>query len=141
MHAGQLHRLARQLREIALVATGNTGTDRVSAGELLVIEDVSAHPESSIREITERTQLAQSLVSRIVATMREHDILVSTPDPDDGRKTRISVDPKARSGIFRDRARRPVEPALAESLPHLKPSQVKRLHRLLDEVFDLLHGG
>lgn len=90
MRASELHRLARTLREIALEATGNTGADRVNAGELAVLEDVAHHPGSTIRDITERTGLAQSLVSRIVHATATAGALAVTPDERDRRKVRVN---------------------------------------------------
>lgn len=50
-----LHRRARQLRAIALVATENIGSERVNAGELAVLEDIARNPAATISEITRRT--------------------------------------------------------------------------------------
>jgi len=71
MRAANLHRLARTLREVALLATKNTGDDRVDAGELAVLEDIARNPGSTISDITRRTGLAQSLVSRITHGMAD----------------------------------------------------------------------
>ncbi|GAA1686490.1 MarR family transcriptional regulator [Fodinicola feengrottensis] len=141
MRASDLHRIARQLREIALVATGNTAADKVTMGELLVVEDVAAHPGSSIREITERTDLAQSLVSRIVAAMHSHGVFTREVAPDDARKTLVSIDPVVRAELFKERGNRPVEGALAESLPGLLSAEIARTVAILDELTDLLQRG
>lgn len=70
VNAGQLHQLARRLREIALAATADPGEMLVSAGDVAITEDVAHHPGASVGEIAERTALAQSLVSKTVARMR-----------------------------------------------------------------------
>jgi len=73
VNAGQLHRLARVLREIAQVATANEGERPVAASTVAIVEDVTGHPQSPITEIAQRTGLAQSLVSRTVDRLLQGD--------------------------------------------------------------------
>ena len=68
-------------------------------------------------EIAARTRLAQSLVSRTVAKLHDAGVVVTERDPDDGRRVLISIAPDVRTGLFRSRARRPVEPALRSRYP------------------------
>ena len=75
MNAGQLHRLARVLREIAQVATANEGERPVAASTVAIVEDVTDHPQSPITEIAHRTGLAQSLVSRTVDRLQARGVL------------------------------------------------------------------
>ena len=51
----------------------------------------SAHPGSSIGDITERTGLPQSYVSESVAKLRGQGILKTSTDPADGRRTLVRV--------------------------------------------------
>ena len=69
MNAVELHRLARVLREMAVMATANPGEQPVAASTLAIVEDVAAHPGTSISQIVERTSLAQSLVSGTTARL------------------------------------------------------------------------
>jgi len=91
MRAANLHRLARTLREVALLATENTGDDRVNAGELAVLEDIARNPGSTISDITRRTGLAQSLVSRITHGMAGGGALTIQPDSSDRRRVHVDL--------------------------------------------------
>lgn len=137
MRAADLHRLARELREIALRATGNTGDDRINAGELAVMEDIARHPHSAISDITRRTGLAQSLVSRITRAMADAGAVVIEPHPSDRRKVRVSLDASARAAAL-DRADSPATEAIAAALPTLTHEQRVRLEHHLTEAAGLL---
>lgn len=114
MNAGQLHRLARVLREIAQAATANQGERPVAASTVAIVEDVTDHPRSPITRIAQRTGLAQSLVSRTVDRLQGHGVLTVEHDPADGRRTLVSVDPKTRRLDFSERAERPIADAIRQ---------------------------
>ncbi len=114
MNAGQLHRLARVLREIAQAATANQGERPVAASTVAIVEDVTSHPRSPITRIAQRTGLAQSLVSRTVERLQGHGVLTVEHDPADGRRTLVSVDPKTRRLDFSERAERPIADAIRQ---------------------------
>ncbi|WP_328395784.1 MarR family transcriptional regulator [Nocardia sp. NBC_00416] len=143
MDAASLHLVARRLRAIAFVATGNTGRRRIPPSEYAVLEDVALHPGSSIRDITDRTAITQSLVSRIVARFRDQALLTTVPDPADGRRVLVTVEPGVVQEVFRTRGRVPVDFALGAELPHLSPVQQTRVIALLDELVGLIEvpGG
>ncbi|WP_058856221.1 MarR family transcriptional regulator [Nocardia jinanensis] len=138
MDAASLHLVARRLRAIAFVATGNTGRRRIPPSEYAVLEDVALHPGSSIRDITERTAITQSLISRIVARFRDQGLLTTAPDPADGRRVLITVEPGVAEEVFRARGRAPIEFALGSELPHLSPERQRRVVELLDELEALM---
>lgn len=134
MDAGQLHHLARALREIALDATADTGETPVSAGDVAIAEDIAHHEGTSVGEIAARTGLAQSLVSKTVVKMHEAGIVVTAPDPADGRRALISVAPGTRAGLFRARAKRSIEPSLRQRLPDASRVEINELIALLTEL-------
>lgn len=138
MDAGQLHKLARVLREVALNATADDGEAPVSAGDVAIAEDIIDHARTTVGEIASRTGLAQSLVSRTVAKMEDAGLVVAEPDPDDGRRRLISIATTTRTGLFRSRARRPIEPSLRALYPHASDAQIARVLVLLQELTDLL---
>ncbi|MFI5612442.1 MarR family winged helix-turn-helix transcriptional regulator [Amycolatopsis sp. NPDC051903] len=137
MRAADLHRLARTLREIALLATENVGADRVNAGELAVLEDIAEHPDSTIRDITERTGLAQSLVSRITHAMADAGALKIEPDQADRRRVRIALTAATREAIV-DRANNTITEAVSTSTPGLTDDERRTLERHLTEAAALL---
>ncbi|MBL1079265.1 MarR family transcriptional regulator [Nocardia sp. 2] len=138
MDAASLHLLARRLRSIAHTATGTTGRRKFAPSDYAVIEDVALHPNSSIRQITDRTAVVQSLVSRIVARYRDEGILITTPDPADARRVLVTVNPDTLDHVFRPRGRTPIAPALTTEFPHLTPAQHRRALKLLDDLSTLL---
>jgi DNA-binding MarR family transcriptional regulator len=114
VNAGQLHRLARVLREIAQAATANQGERPVAASTVAIVEDVTDHPRSPITRIAQRTGLAQSLVSRTVDRLQGHGVLTVERDPADARRTLVSVDPRTRRLDFSERAGRPIADAIRQ---------------------------
>jgi DNA-binding MarR family transcriptional regulator len=91
-----------------------------------------------VGEIAARTGLAQSLVSRTVAKLQAAGVVVTERDPDDGRRVLISIAPGIRTGLFRSRARRPVEPALRSRYPDSSEAEIARIVALLQELADIL---
>lgn len=134
MNAGELHRLARALREIATAATADPGEARVSAGHLAIAEDVAHHEETSVGEIARRTGLAQSLVSKTVAQMRDVGVFVTRQDPDDGRRVLIGIHPQTRADVFAARGARPIAAAIRAARPGASDAEIRRIEKLLDEL-------
>jgi DNA-binding MarR family transcriptional regulator len=139
VNAGQLHRLARVLREIAQAATANEGERPVAASTVAIVEDVTDHPQSPITEIAQRTGLAQSLVSRTVDRLQALGVLTVGHDPADGRRTLVSVDPRTRHLDFAERAERPIADAIRE-VAGVSGDQQRRIEAALavlrDELLD-----
>lgn len=134
MDAAQLHKLARRLREVALAASNGDDEAPVSASELAIVEDVAHHPGTSIGEITRRTGLAQSLVSRTVVALRDAGVFTTEADTMDRRKLLVSIDSHTRLGLLQERGARPVEAALVGALPGLEAEQLPRVIAMLEEL-------
>jgi DNA-binding MarR family transcriptional regulator len=132
MNAGQLHRLARVLREIAQAATANEGERPVAASTVAIVEDVTEHPHSPITEIARRTGLAQSLISRTVDRLQAAGIFTTSRDPADGRRTLVSVNPQTRHGDFAQRAERPISQAIGRVVTGLSGEQQHRIEAALE---------
>ena len=64
--------------------------------------------------------------------------MVTERDPGDGRRVLISIAPGIRTGLFRSRARRPVEPALRSRYPDASDAEITRAVALLQELADIL---
>ena len=142
MNAGDLHRLARLLREIAQLATADPGERAPAASTLAVVEDVAEHPRAAITDIVARTGLAQSMVSRTVDQLQRRGVLLVTRDPADGRRSLVEIDPKIRTEQFTKRGARPVSAALRRRLPKLTKEQRHRVQAALDILAsELLEGG
>jgi methyltransferase (TIGR00027 family) len=137
MNAGELHRLARRLMEIARAATADHGDPPMSPGELTVFADVMAHPDSSVRDITARTGFTQSHVSASIARLRAAGQAETVTDPADGRRTLVRVTERATTAIVR-RATRPVDDTLAGALYAGDPATVEHVRNLLADLAGLL---
>jgi DNA-binding MarR family transcriptional regulator len=83
--------LGRRLMKIGEEAMRGSNAPALPTGVRLVLIDVFAHPDSSIKQITARTGLRQSHVSVAVAGLREQGVLQTSADPDDGRRTLVRV--------------------------------------------------
>lgn len=123
-----------------MLATGNTGEDRVNAGELAVLEDIATYPGSTIGEITRRTGLAQSLVSRITRGMADAGALRIRPDDQDRRKVRVELRPATRALII-ERAGNSIAESLAARTPRLSPGERRALEHHLSEAERLVRIG
>lgn len=138
MNAAELHRLARILREIALSATATPGTEPVSAGTTAIVDDVSRNPSSPIGDIADRTGLAQSLVSKTVAKLREQGLFTTQPDPGDGRRTLVSVTPGASVCAYIPDRAKAVDDGIRALFPGISEARLNRimlgLSVLADEV-------
>lgn len=139
VNAGELHRLARALRDIALAATANPGERAVpAASTVAVVEDVSAHPGTSITHIAERTGLAQSLVSGTVARLAQTETFLVERDTADRRRTLVTMNPTTRTEDFAERAARGIDDAIHDAAPHLTATQIAQVGAALDQLADAL---
>lgn len=105
---------------------------------MAVVDDVHRNPSSAIGDIAERTGLAQSLVSKTVAKMRERGLFTTHQDPRDGRRTLVSVaDGVSVEDYAPDRARA-VDDGIRALFPDITDAQLNRillgLTVLADEV-------
>ena len=137
VNAGELHRLARVLRQAATAATASPSQGPVSAGDLAIVEDVAHNRGTSIGEIAQRTGLAQSLVSTTVAKLRDAGMVDVETDPADRRRARIGVSAAARK-LFAARATRPIEPGIRQALPDATGEELAHVDQLLDELAGIL---
>jgi DNA-binding MarR family transcriptional regulator len=112
----ELFLLGTKLMGIGQEAMPRSGFHALSASARAVLVDVFQHPGSSIKEITERTGHPQSLVSSSVARFRDQDIMVTEPDPADGRRTLVRPAPGKRELGQRIAGATTVDTVLAEAL-------------------------
>ncbi|MGR7025996.1 MarR family winged helix-turn-helix transcriptional regulator [Geodermatophilus sp. URMC 62] len=138
MDVVRLNALSRRLREVALAASRSSGDLDISVAQLAVIEAVARAPGSTVATITRTTGLAQSWVSRIVREMADAGVFVLAKDPDDRRRTRMSLSADAARLTFHDRGERSVDSGLAETASHLDEAGVRRVLDLLTELESLL---
>jgi DNA-binding MarR family transcriptional regulator len=122
MDALELIMLGRQLTKIGEEAMRG-GQAPPPAGHALVLRDVLAHPGSSVTDITGRTGLAQSIVSKAVARFQDQGIVEVETDPADGRRTLARVS-AGHLGEVRRKGAVPADAALAAALGEADPAAV-----------------
>lgn len=132
--AGELFRLARLLREVAVAAARDPDEPPAPPGLVAIADDIAHHDGTSIGEIVVRTGLAQSLVSKTVARLRDAGLVDVGQDATDRRRTRIAITDTARSQVFATRGARTVTDALHDLLPGLPAERVAELEALLDQL-------
>ncbi len=131
MDGGQLYRLGRRLIEISRAATGQDDDPALTAGQVAVLEDVIKNPDSSVNEIRDRTGFVQSHVSVSIAKLKERGIVQTAPDPLDGRRIRVQVEPEAMDAITR-RANQDITEAIAAAIDD--PERAQWVVDLLEEL-------
>ncbi|RCS54133.1 MarR family transcriptional regulator [Bremerella cremea] len=82
------------LVERALVEAGLGGVIRPGMGHVLMV--LCQHDHLTIKEIAERSQLAQSTLTGLLTRMKKVGLIVRKPDPSDRRAVRISLTTKGR---------------------------------------------
>ncbi|MER5355682.1 helix-turn-helix domain-containing protein [Kitasatospora sp. NPDC002551] len=135
MDGVQLLRLGKRLTDLGRDMIIDPASAHLTPGEIAVVADVYRHPATSAREIQARTGFAQSHVSVSVGRLRERGLLDAADDPQDGRRTLLTVSDWARQTI-REHVARPAEPVIAKAVPD--PDRARRVTELLDELAALL---
>lgn len=138
MNTGRLYQLGRRLMEVSRAAASDPGDPGLPPGGAVVLEDVLAHPGSSVGEIADRTGFAQSHVSETVAKLGSSGTLETAADPSDGRRKLVRVSERLLSGVFAERGARGVEEAVTEAMADPDPRAAERAVRMLEELSRLL---
>ncbi len=141
MTVGELFRLARLLRDVAIEAARGPDEPPAPPGLVNITDDIAHHDGTSVGEIAARTGLAQSLVSKTVVRLRDAGVVDVSVDPTDRRRTSITITQTARSRIFATRGARSVTSALHDHLPGLSAERVAKVETLLDQLATALHDG
>lgn len=131
---GDLFRITRLLREVALDAARDSGEAVASAGLVVVTEDVAHHDDTTVTEIAKRTGVAQSLVSKVVAQLHDGGVVEAVVDSADRRRTRIRLTELARSQMLPERARRPVNEALFRRFPDLDQKELAQVEAAIEQL-------
>jgi DNA-binding MarR family transcriptional regulator len=137
MEALELVMLGRQLTKIGEEAMRGGQAPPLPAGHALVLRDILACPGSSVTDITGRTGLAQSIVSKAIARLQDQGIVEVETDPADGRRTLARVSPGHLDGLRRKGAT-PADAALAAALGEADPAVMAEIIIVLEALADRL---
>ncbi len=135
---GELFRLSRVLREVALEAATDPGEAPPSAGLVAVTDDIAHHEQTTVGEIAARTGLAQSLVSKVVAELRDGGAVEMTLDENDRRRNLIRITDSARTQVLADRGSRTVGEALRHRFPERSEEKLTGIEAALEALADQL---
>jgi DNA-binding MarR family transcriptional regulator len=122
----ELIMLGRQLAKIGEEAMRGGQAPPLPPGHALVLRDVLAHPGSSVTDITDRTGLAQSIVSKAIARFQDQGIVETGADPADGRRTLARVS-AGHLGEVRRKGAVPADVTLAAALGEDDPAAVAEI--------------
>jgi DNA-binding MarR family transcriptional regulator len=138
VNAVEVYLLGRKLMKIAESAfAADQPGGGLPTSVRMVLVDISAHPGSSIGEITARTGFPQSHVSTSVARLREQGVLETSVDAVDGRRTLVSVGESFRERLA-TRPPVPVDAALAAELASPDRADLAQVIDALEAVAERL---
>lgn len=132
MNLAQLAVLSRKLRDITLLASSNEGQN-LSAGQFTIFEDIFKNNPTSVQDIVSRTNLAQSFVSKTVASMKQKNIVTVQKSPIDKRKVIITFNSSA-ADLVQTMGDLSIYPALQQTLPSLDDIALHQIEFHLAEV-------
>lgn len=136
MEIAELYRLSRLLRDIALDAIAEVNHPGISAGQLMIIEDIFKHTPTTVGEVTKRTNLSQTLVSKTVQLLHDNHVVTLVQSQTDRRQTTINLDPNA-THFIQSRKHTSIQSALEKATPAITPVDRSHLEALLDELVTL----
>ncbi len=139
MKAHDLFQLGRWLAKIAEDAMRPANAPVTPPGVRLILMDVAAAKDSSIKDITKRTGLPQSYVSESVARLRDQGVLTTQADPTDGRRTLVGLTRAAPRAVARAGAVS-VDKALLAALGDIDPKTGAKLIANLEVAMEHLRA-
>jgi DNA-binding MarR family transcriptional regulator len=131
----QLYQLGRTLIDAAQRAQGASETG-MSASEFLVLRDLFLNGPSSVSEIVDRTDLAQSRVSICIKNHVARRWVATRTDASDGRKTIAEVTDRVRTEGMRRRTRS-AQDALAPLLAGCSEQERRAITRALGRLYEV----
>lgn len=136
MNVAQLAKLNRVLRDVLMLASSEKDRS-VSPGQVAIFEDIYKHSPTTIQDITRRTELAQSFVSKTIARMKQRGVVKVRQSQADKRKSILTFNPEL-SGFVQAMSERSIYEALAQYFPDAGEDTIARIDVLLNEVCELL---
>ena len=126
MNGIELFRLGRKLMKIGEESIPEAAFHKFPPSVLSVMIDILEHPDSSIGEITARTGFPQSHVSASVTKLRRVFAVVTSADPEDGRRTLVRPSSEFFTSKVRDFANS-VETAIGKALGTADVSLIREI--------------
>ncbi|MEZ4255624.1 MAG: MarR family transcriptional regulator [Polyangiales bacterium] len=128
----------KSLRQLVhgLRATSHAVEDDVglTGAQLFVLRELAGEPDVSIRRLSERTMTDPSSVSVVVARLTERGLVNRRRDPDDGRRSVLSVSKRGKAVL--GRSPEPYQAKLFAALQALPRQRLRQLHLGLSALLD-----
>lgn len=138
MNLGDIHYIARRLRERALAASIPVLDPPLVASELAVLDYLFRHTEGArVGDIARGTLLAQSRVSTVVMRLRKRGWVFTRVPPEDARSTLVAVRPEVIAGtqrVLQGNASALIERMLPGASPSERSAVVRGLSILVREL-------
>lgn len=127
-----LHRANRVL--LARAGAVLDETLGISVSQLTTLMYVASRPGCSLTELADLLDLNKSAVTGLVQRMERAGTLRRSPNPDDGRGSRLEV--TARGDELRERARPLIRRLNAELTSGFSPEEIEVVLRFLNTIVD-----
>jgi DNA-binding MarR family transcriptional regulator len=124
--------LNRKLRGVILLASSASGK-QISSGQVTIFEDLHKYSPTTVQDITGRTKLAQSYVSKTIALMKKEGVVKIRQSRTDRRKIMITFNQEL-AGYVQSMSQHSIHEALVESLPSKSSADILRVEALLAEL-------
>jgi len=124
-----LRRLVRGLHRSSRVTEQRW---KVSAAQLLVLDRLAEKSALSVNELAERTFTHQSTVSVVAARLVRRGLVRREQDPDDARRTRLSLTAAGRT--LRDRATSAATVQIVAALEEMPTNRLRVVHDSLGRL-------
>ena len=127
--------IARLSRRLRYQHTHGTG---LSIGQLATLGTLDRHGALSPRELAEHEKVQPPSMTRILAALEEHGLILRTPHETDGRQQLISLTPAAKDLLREDRRRK--DAWLAQRLAELTAEEREALRAAMPVIERLGRG-
>ncbi len=130
--------MLKSLRQLVhgLRATSHAVEDDLglTGAQLFVLRELAVEPDVSIRRLSERTMTDPSSVSVVVARLTERGLVNRSRDPEDGRRSVLSVSKRGQAVL--ERSPEPYQAKLFAALQALPRQRLRQLHLGLSALLD-----
>jgi len=126
-----LRQLVHGLRATSHAVEDDLG---LTGAQLFVLRELAVEPDVSIRRLSERTMTDPSSVSVVVARLTERGLVNRSRDPEDGRRSVLSVSKRGQAVL--ERSPEPYQAKLFAALQALPRQRLRQLHLGLSALLD-----
>ncbi|GAB3699330.1 MarR family winged helix-turn-helix transcriptional regulator [Mariniluteicoccus flavus] len=113
-------------------AMKNTLGGDLDRGGQWLLHIIDTHGEMRLTQLAAACDLDVSTVSRHVRQLEDRGLVARTPDPDDGRASRVAVTPAGHDALVRTRTKR--RALVADRLADWSPADLETLTTLMSRL-------